>query len=298
MSQHESREAKYWTTVWEHRHQRVSTSDRNTVSRPDQTSQTSLRLLIRSAAPPLTLDEPHYPQIASEIPKFCCFFFVLSHQIPGTRGNPSLTHSFWKKQKKRLLTVGDLQQGFGDDAASDVQGLAAVVAHVWALSVGDGEVPGLRHRQSAEGLRRLWGEEQVLSGDQNKKKFQNQQMTTWLHCWLWFKDRVCWETWGHFCLLFTWLPSRCQNMAGWGFPVASHWKVTVLPTPTTWFLGLTTKAGGTGGQPRGRVSQQIDKKTTQRVFTIWAVTISTATCGLFFLFFLKISNHGVCASAL
>lgn len=37
-------------------------------------------------------------------------------------------------------------------------------------------------------------------------------------------------------------------MAGCGFPVASHWKVTVLPTPTTWFLGLTTNVGGTAGQ--------------------------------------------------
>ena len=53
-------------------------------------------------------------------------------------------------------------------------------------------------------------------------------------------------------LTLTWLPSLCQKMAGWGFPVASHWKVTVLPTPTTWFLGRTTKAGGTGGQGAGR----------------------------------------------
>lgn len=38
--------------------------------------------------------------------------------------------------------------------------------------------------------------------------------------------------------------------------MASHWKVTVLPTPTTWFRGLTTNTGGTGGQPRKRSAGQ------------------------------------------
>lgn len=42
----------------------------------------------------------------------------------------------------------------------------------------------------------------------------------------------------------TWLPSRLQKIAGWGFPVASHWKVTVRPKATTWSRGFTTKWGG------------------------------------------------------
>lgn len=45
-------------------------------------------------------------------------------------------------------------------------------------------------------------------------------------------------------LIFTWLPSLRQNIAGWGFPVASHWKVTVLPSAATWSRGFTTKCGG------------------------------------------------------
>lgn len=45
----------------------------------------------------------------------------------------------------------------------------------------------------------------------------------------------------------TWLPSRLQKIAGWGFPVASHWKVTVRPKATTWSRGFTTKCGGSKG---------------------------------------------------
>lgn len=32
--------------------------------------------------------------------------------------------------KRHFLTVGDFEQGFGDDAAGDVEGLAAVESHV------------------------------------------------------------------------------------------------------------------------------------------------------------------------
>lgn len=32
-----------------------------------------------------------------------------------------------------------------------------------------------------------------------------------------------------FLLPLTWLPSFCQKMAGGGFPVVLHWKVTLLP---------------------------------------------------------------------
>lgn len=45
----------------------------------------------------------------------------------------------------------------------------------------------------------------------------------------------------------TWLPSLLQKIAGWGFPVASHWKVTVRPKATTWSRGFTTKCGGSEG---------------------------------------------------
>lgn len=58
-----------------------------------------------------------------------------------------------------VLTIGDLEQGFGDDAAGDVEGLAAVVSHVRALGVGDGQVAALGHGKTAGGLRRLGGEE-------------------------------------------------------------------------------------------------------------------------------------------
>lgn len=61
--------------------------------------------------------------------------------------------------KWRSLTVGDLEQGFGDDAAGDVEGLAAVVSHVRALGVRDGQVSALGHGEPAGGLRRLVREE-------------------------------------------------------------------------------------------------------------------------------------------
>lgn len=66
--------------------------------------------------------------------------------------------------KRRSLTVSDLEQGLGDDAAGDVEGLAAVVSHVRALGVGDGQVAALGHGKPAGGLRRLVGEEQILPG--------------------------------------------------------------------------------------------------------------------------------------
>lgn len=66
--------------------------------------------------------------------------------------------------KRSSLTVSDLEQGFGDDAAGDVEGLAAVVSHVRALGVGDGQVAALGHGKPAGGLRRLVGEEQILPG--------------------------------------------------------------------------------------------------------------------------------------
>lgn len=66
--------------------------------------------------------------------------------------------------KRRPLTVSDLEQGLGDDAAGDVEGLAAVVSHVGALGVGDGQVAALGHGKPAGGLRRLVGEEQILPG--------------------------------------------------------------------------------------------------------------------------------------
>lgn len=66
--------------------------------------------------------------------------------------------------KQRVLTVRDLEQGFGDDAAGDVEGLAAVVSHVRALGVRDGQVAARGHGKAAGRLRRLGGEEQILPG--------------------------------------------------------------------------------------------------------------------------------------
>lgn len=43
----------------------------------------------------------------------------------------------------------------------------------------------------------------------------------------------------------TWLPSFCQNTAGGGFPVVSHWKVTVWPGGTVWLRGQVMSCGGT-----------------------------------------------------
>lgn len=43
----------------------------------------------------------------------------------------------------------------------------------------------------------------------------------------------------------TWLPSFCQNTAGGGFPVVSHWKVTVWPGGTVWLRGRVMSCGGT-----------------------------------------------------
>ena len=54
----------------------------------------------------------------------------------------------------RGLTVGDLQLGLGDDAARDVERLAAVEAGVGPLHVADGQTAGRRHGQTAGGL---WG---------------------------------------------------------------------------------------------------------------------------------------------
>ena len=61
------------------------------------------------------------------------------------------------------LTICDLQQGLGDDGASDVEGLAAVVSPVRALGVCDGQVPRLGDRQAGGGLGRLVGKQQVLN---------------------------------------------------------------------------------------------------------------------------------------
>lgn len=44
----------------------------------------------------------------------------------------------------------------------------------------------------------------------------------------------------------TWLPSFCQKMAGGGFPVVPHWKVTLLPCVAIWSWGFMAIWGGTG----------------------------------------------------
>lgn len=46
----------------------------------------------------------------------------------------------------------------------------------------------------------------------------------------------------------TWLPSFCQNTAGWGFPLVSHGNVAVRPWATIWSRGRITNCGGAGLQ--------------------------------------------------
>lgn len=60
------------------------------------------------------------------------------------------------------LTVCNLQQGLGDDAAGDVECLTAVVSSISTLYVCDGEIASLRDRKTAGGLRGLVGEQKVL----------------------------------------------------------------------------------------------------------------------------------------
>lgn len=61
-----------------------------------------------------------------------------------------------------LLTVCDLQQGFGNDTAGDVESLAAIEAAIRVLNIGNGQTTRLGDREAAEGLRRLVGEEETL----------------------------------------------------------------------------------------------------------------------------------------
>lgn len=162
ISQCEASKAKYWSTGWVHRHQRVSTSDRNTASRPDQTSQP--RILICTAARPqrlrwTALSSFSLSQRLSKIPMFIhsvifCAPLILSETLQYAE----------TVFKAKQLTIGDLQQSLGDDTSGDVKCLAAVISHVGAFSIRDGQVPGLRHGKSTGGLRRLVGEQQVLWG--------------------------------------------------------------------------------------------------------------------------------------
>ena len=57
------------------------------------------------------------------------------------------------------LTTLHLQQGFGQDAPSHVDGLADVVARVFDLDIDDGQLPAQRHGETT-GLGRLLGREQ------------------------------------------------------------------------------------------------------------------------------------------
>lgn len=61
-----------------------------------------------------------------------------------------------------LLTVCDLQQGFGNDTPGDVESLAAIEAAIRVLNVGNGQTTRLGDWEAAEGLRRLVGEEETL----------------------------------------------------------------------------------------------------------------------------------------
>lgn len=78
----------------------------------------------------------------------------------------------WKRKKKiplsqvshscLLLTVCDLQQGFGNKTTSYVESLAAVEAAIRVLNVGNGQTARLGDREAAKWLRRLVREEETL----------------------------------------------------------------------------------------------------------------------------------------
>lgn len=63
-----------------------------------------------------------------------------------------------------LLTVCNLQQRFGNNAASDVKSLAAIKAAIITLNIGNGQTAHLGDGQPAKGLRWLVGEEKTLEG--------------------------------------------------------------------------------------------------------------------------------------
>lgn len=81
----------------------------------------------------------------------CVFFSVLKENMLRTARPPFL-----------LLTVCDLQQGFGNDTPGYVESLAAIEAAIRVLNVGNGQTTRLGDREAAEGLRRLVGEEETL----------------------------------------------------------------------------------------------------------------------------------------
>lgn len=84
--------------------------------------------------------------------------------------------------QKIHLTVCNLQQGFGDHTAGDVEGLTAVISSIWTLDCRDGEISCLRHRESAGRRRRLRREQEVLE-TRNKTKIQNHtNFTTNIQC--------------------------------------------------------------------------------------------------------------------
>jgi len=74
---------------------------------------------------------------------------------------PSARHCFFP-----LLTVCNLQQCFGDNTASYVESLAAVVASIWAMNIRNSQTAYLGHRQTAKGLRWLVREQKTLERGQ------------------------------------------------------------------------------------------------------------------------------------
>lgn len=144
-----------------------------------------------------------------------------------------------------LLTVCDLKQCFGNDTAGDVESLAAVEAAIRALNISNGQTAHLRDRLTAEELGRLVREEETL--EREREIYMTVKNT--FH-WLYICSIVVIQCDDRLWVSLTSLPSLCQKIAGCGLPVASHWKVTVLPTATTWFLGRVVNAGGTAEEVR------------------------------------------------
>lgn len=98
-----------------------------------------------------------------------------------------------------LLTVCDLQQGFGNDTAGNVESLAAIEAAIRALNVGNGQTTRLGDREAAEGLRRLVGEEETLG---RRSRWETHGLSTVIQRHNSLKVEL------------TSLPSFCQKIAG------------------------------------------------------------------------------------
>lgn len=116
------------------------------------------------------------------------------------RTEPLSEHFLKKKERKikkktgqaRLqptttLTICHFQLSFGEDAASDRQCLADVVASVCSLHARDGQISAGWDREAAVGLLRLVGKQQVLHKQTIRRKVEQLSDLRLLWRWGWWK---------------------------------------------------------------------------------------------------------------